>query len=53
MREVDRPSLVFIDFNVPTLTPGGYCVQAALEFFENVALLAFFRIKTGVVSKES
>jgi hypothetical protein len=49
MREVDCPSLVFIDFNVPTLTP----VQATLEFSEKVALLAFCRIKTGVISKES
>jgi hypothetical protein len=41
MREVDFPSLAFIDFNVPTLTPGRYRVQAALVFSENVVLLAF------------
>jgi hypothetical protein len=41
MREVNCPSLVFIDINVPTL------------FSVNVALLAFCGIKTGAVSKES
>jgi hypothetical protein len=52
MREVDCPSFVFIDFNVPTFTPGRHLVQAALKFSENVALLAFCRIKTGVFSEE-
>jgi hypothetical protein len=53
MREEVCPSLVLIDFNVPTLTPGSYLIQAALKISEDVALLAFCRIKTGIVSKES
>jgi hypothetical protein len=53
MREVDFPSIVLIDVDIPTLTPGPYSVEAALEFSENVTLLTFCRIKTGVVSKET
>jgi hypothetical protein len=52
-REVDCPMFFLIDFNVPTLTPSRCWVQAPLELSENVTLLAFCRIKTGVVSKES
>jgi hypothetical protein len=53
IQEVDCPSLVFIDFNVPTLTPGHHWVQAMLEFSENIAFLVFCHIKASVISKES
>jgi hypothetical protein len=53
MGEVDRPSLVLIDLNIPELTPGHQSVQAALELPNYVALLAVCRIQTGIVRKES
>jgi hypothetical protein len=53
MGEVDRPSLVFIDLNIPALTPGHQSVQAALEIPNYVAFLALCRIQAGIVRKES
>jgi hypothetical protein len=53
MGEVYRPRLVFIDVNIPALTPGHQSVRAALEFPNYVALLAVCRIQTGIVRKES
>jgi hypothetical protein len=53
MSEVDRPSLVFIDFNIPAFTPGHYRAEPTLDLSQNIALFAVCRIKTGVDSKES
>jgi hypothetical protein len=53
MGEVDHPSLVFIDLNIPALTPGHQSGQAALELPNYVALLAVCRIQTGIVRKET
>jgi hypothetical protein len=53
MSEVDRSSLVFIDFNIPAFTPGRHTVLATLDLSQNIALLAVCRIETGVVRKES
>jgi hypothetical protein len=50
---IDRPSLVFIDLNIPALAPGHQSVQAALELPNYVALIAVCRIQTGIVRKES
>jgi hypothetical protein len=52
MSEVDRPSLFFIDSNIPAFTPGRHTVQATLDLSENVALFPVGRIETGVVRKE-
>jgi hypothetical protein len=53
MGEVYRPSLVFIDLNIPALEPGHQSVQAALELPNYVTLLAVCRIQTGIIRKES
>jgi hypothetical protein len=53
MGELDRPSLVFIDLNIPALASGHQSVQAALELPDYVALLAVCRIQTGIVREES
>jgi hypothetical protein len=52
MREVDRLCLLFIDFYVPVLTPRLDCIKTALQLSENISLLAFCGIETGVISKE-
>jgi hypothetical protein len=52
MREVDGLSLLFIDFYVPVLTPHLDCIKTVLQLSENIALFAFCRIETGVISKE-
>jgi hypothetical protein len=44
MSEVDRPSLVFIDFNIPAFTPGCHRVESTLDLSQNTALLAVCRI---------
>jgi hypothetical protein len=51
MREVDRLSLLFIDFYVPVLTPRLDRIKTALQLSENIALLAFCRIETGVIKE--
>jgi hypothetical protein len=38
--EVDRSSLVFIDFNIPVFTPGRQRVEPTLNLSQNIALLA-------------
>jgi hypothetical protein len=55
MSEVDRPSLVVIDFNIPAFTPGRHRVYPTLDASQNilVALFAVCRIESGVVRKES
>jgi hypothetical protein len=53
MGEVDRPSLVFIDLNIPALTPGHQSVQAALDLPNYVALLVVCRIQIGIVAKRA
>jgi hypothetical protein len=50
--ELDGLSLVFIDFNVPALTPRLHRSEAALELSENITLFAVCRIYTFVVIKE-
>jgi hypothetical protein len=44
MGEVDRPSLVFIDFDIPAFAPGHHRDYPALEFPNYIALLAVCRI---------
>jgi hypothetical protein len=51
MKEVDRLSLLFIDFCVPVLTSRLDCIKTALQLSENIALLAFCRMETGAISK--
>jgi hypothetical protein len=53
MSEVDRPSIFFVDSNIPAYTPGRHSVQATLDLSEKIALLPVCHIKTGVVRKES
>jgi hypothetical protein len=53
MGEVDHPTLVFIDLNIPALATGHQSVQAALEFLNYLALLAVCSIQTGIFRKES
>jgi hypothetical protein len=50
--EIDGLSLVFIDFDVPALTPRLHRSEAALELSENIALFAVCAIYTCVISKE-
>jgi hypothetical protein len=42
--EVDRTSLVFIDFNIPVFTPGRHRVEPTLDLSQNIALLAVCRL---------
>jgi hypothetical protein len=54
VREIDRLSLVLIDFNIPAFTPGCRRVKPTLEFSYYVTLLAVCRIYeyTSVIRKE-
>jgi hypothetical protein len=53
MGEVDRPSLFFIDLNIPALEPCHQSVNAALELPNYVALFAICRIQKGNVAKRA
>jgi hypothetical protein len=44
MSEVDRPSLVFIDFNILAFTSGRHRVELTLDLSQSIALLAVCRI---------
>jgi hypothetical protein len=44
MSEVDRSSLVFIDFNILVFTAGRHRVEPTLDLSQNIALLAVCRI---------
>jgi hypothetical protein len=37
MSEIDRLSLVFIDFNIPAFTPGRHRVEPTLDLSQNIA----------------
>jgi hypothetical protein len=51
MSEIDRPSLVLIDFNIQAFTPGCQRVQPTLDLSENSPPCGLSQ--TGVVCKES
>jgi hypothetical protein len=51
-REVDPLSFIFINFDIPALTPGLHCSETALEFSNNKTLLAICRIQRGAFCKE-
>jgi hypothetical protein len=51
--EVDRPSLFFIDFNIPAFTPGRHRVHATLDLSQKIALFAVCHTEAGVVRKEN
>jgi hypothetical protein len=52
MREVDGPSFIFIDFNVPALTPRLNRIQITLRFSKNITLFAIRGIHSSVIDKE-
>jgi hypothetical protein len=51
MRKVGGLSLIFIDFDVPALTPRLNSTETSLQLSENITLFAVFRIYTGVISR--
>jgi hypothetical protein len=51
-RKVDPLSLFFINFNIPTLTPGLHWAETTLDFSDNKTLLSIRPIQSGVVGKE-
>jgi hypothetical protein len=53
MRKVDVPSLIFIDFYVPALTPRLNSTKPSLQLSETITLFAVCRIYTDVIGKET
>jgi hypothetical protein len=53
MRKVDGLSLIFIDFDVPALTPHFNSSETLLQLSENITLFVVCCIYTGVLSKET
>jgi hypothetical protein len=53
LRNVGGPSLIFIDFYVPALTPRLNSAETSLQFSETITLFAVCRIYSGVISKET
>jgi hypothetical protein len=52
MREMDGPSLIFIDFYVPVFTLRFHWSETMLLLSENVTFLAICDIYTRVISKD-
>jgi hypothetical protein len=51
-KEVDPPSLIFIDFGILTFTSGLHWAETALEFSNNKTLPVICRIQRSVACKE-
>jgi hypothetical protein len=51
MREVDGPNFIFIDFNVPALSPRHGSTETSLQLSENLTLSAIRGIHTSVIAK--
>jgi hypothetical protein len=50
---LDGLSFIFIDFNVPALTPRLNSTETLLQLSENSTLFMVCHIYTGVISKET